>query len=175
MAHKSLNLNISGSVQTILILALLWLASALLFSNLGALDFWGDEVSSIEMSSGSLASTLTHVAEDNKHPPFYFILLNVWREWAGSSEYAVRLLSTIPALLAIVIVQKLGTILGNKTIGLISALIVVISPFMILFSRMARYYALTTLLAMLSLYLFLRILRGATDVSGLVILLLLLY
>jgi uncharacterized membrane protein len=65
----------------------------------------------------------------------------------------------MPALLSVVVILKLGTQLGNQRIGLISALLVALSPFLILFSRMARYYALSTLLAMLSLFLFFRILR----------------
>jgi uncharacterized membrane protein len=86
-------------------------------------------------------------------------LLNLWRAGTGSSEYATRFLSVIPALLSVLVTIKLGVRLGNSSIGLLSGLLLTVSPFFVLFSRMARYYALSTFLTGLSLWLFLKILR----------------
>jgi len=128
----------------------------LLTWRLGERCFWVDEINTVIWSQKPVASLLE---KTDVYPPLYFIIVHFWTQWFGQSEFAYRLISALPSVFTVLVLYKLGSELCNKSVGLLAAALLAFSPFFILFSRMARYYSLTTLLATLSFYFFLRVLR----------------
>ena len=81
--------------------------------------------------------------------PLYLILLRLWMSF-GKSDFVIRLFSVIIGVFNIFMVYKLSRLLFNKKIGLISAYLVAISSFVILYTRLARIYSLFGFLTILS-------------------------
>lgn len=146
-----------------LLLATLLLISALgatlRIHKLGAESIWLDEAYSIQISHGSLASIINETAKD-VHPPLYYFALHYWMQIFGDSEFSTRLLSALFGTLAIFALYKFATLLFNRTTGLLAALLLALSQFHLTFSQEARMYALLSLLSLLSLYFYIKLLTG---------------
>jgi len=128
--------------------------------HLGKESLWGDEVYSFGVANNANVFGIIKVAAlyDN-HPPFYYIILHYGGiKLFGTSEFAVRFPSLIFGVLAIPMIYLLGRRLFNEEVGLISALILAISPFNVEYSQEARMYSLLLFLALLSMYFFVRFL-----------------
>lgn len=150
----------SLSVSDIPLYLILLLAAFLLFFNLGARDYWSDEIFSLpkDIEDKNIRIVLEQSIRD-VHPPLYFFITYYWTELVGRGEAAVRSLSAIFALATIVFAYLLAVrILPGKAPRLY-LLLLATSPFFIFYSRMNRYYALTTLLSVAMVYFFLRMLK----------------
>ena len=137
------------------------LASVLLFVRLDAKSFWADELYTWTLAGHSPVTILSDVAAD-LHPPLYFILIHYWSLLVGQGEFALRYFSVAVSLLALSTIFALGRRLWDGRIGLAATLLTTLSPFFLLYSRMARYYSLTLLLALLSVLAFLKLLSKPT-------------
>ncbi len=131
------------------------LAALLLTVKLSFLNYWGDEMSTISYIEKGLPYILKNVIV---YPPLYLVMVYFWSHLFGTGEVSLRFISLLPSIFSIYLVYKLGRYVGGKKIGLLSAFLLTISPFFILFSRMARYYPLAMFLTLFSLYFFVRIL-----------------
>ena len=78
----------------------------------------------------------------------------------GQSEFSVRFPALIFGVLSIFMIYKLGKALFNPEIGLISALILAVSPFQIHYSQEARPYSLLMLLSLISTYYFVKFIKS---------------
>lgn len=139
-------------IPLVLILALGWL---LRLNGLDTESIWLDEATSILLGKAELP-TLVRMAAEDIHPPLYYILLHIWLRLGGDSAFAVRALSATVGLLSIAIIFCLGRALLSQTAGLISALLLAISPLHIWYSQETRMYALVTLLSLAASYWFWR-------------------
>ena len=98
--------------------------------------------------------------EEAQLPPLYFTLARAWAQFFGTSIWAIRSLSVVLSILAIVCAYWLGLELFESSVaGKISALLMSISPFQVLFSQEARPYSLWTLTILLSGIALLRAMR----------------
>jgi len=88
----------------------------------------------------------------------YYILLHFWLN-LGESEFVIRSLSAIFAVLAVPTVFTLGSRLFNKHIGLIAALVLTVNPFFIHYAQEARGYSLLLFLVSLSTLLLVMIIK----------------
>jgi hypothetical protein len=75
---------------------------ALRLALLGRQSYWIDELYSVNESNGSLRQ-LMDAGSTEVHPPLYALVLWVWMKIAGSSETSTRLLSTLIALVAVLV------------------------------------------------------------------------
>ena len=122
---------------------------------------WDDELYTIRLAqSPTLADIATGSAADI-HPPLHYLLMRGWIFIAGPTDYAVRFFSVVSAVLAIALSYALARRLVNSRLARWTILLLSVSPFFILYARMARYYVFAMLLGLLSLYLFLRLLQDA--------------
>jgi hypothetical protein len=80
----------------------------------------------------------------------------LWTRLFGSDEVALRSLTVFLGGLAVPVMALLGRRLFGRTAGLVSALLLAISPFFVHYEQTARSYALVVLLVLLSSYLFVR-------------------
>lgn len=123
----------------------------------GRLDYWGDEIGSLEGAAQPLGSILRGRGADF-HPPLYFLLLHGWQRVFGSGEYATRSLSVGASVAAIALTAVLARRVGLgqpwRAAGLLA-----LSPFWLLFCGMARYYSVAALVFVAALLALLHALR----------------
>jgi mannosyltransferase len=130
-------------------LGIMCLAIVLSLLFLGKKSIWLDEAISIAMAK-STWPTLWHVISHGEaNMGIYYILLHFWIK-IGDSEFVVRSLSLIFAVLTVPTVFALGSRLFSKRIGLLGALLITVNPFFIQWAQGARGYSLVLLFSTLS-------------------------
>jgi mannosyltransferase len=125
--------------------------AALRFHGIGAESLWLDEAAAVQFARGSLVNAVVQTALD-VHPPFYYVVLHFWMLVAGTSEAAVRLLSTVIGLLTVIAIHRFGLAVFSRATALVAALLVAISPFQVQFAQEARMYTLLVLLGIWSMH-----------------------
>jgi mannosyltransferase len=144
---------------------IVFLAAVLRFHNLGAQSFWNDEGSSYVQSTRSFADIASNAARDI-HPPGYYWLLSIWRQFVGDSEFALRSLSAFASVLTIAFTYALGKRLFNSAAGLAAALFVALNTFSIYYAQEARMYALLALWSVMGMWGLARALSYQSPVSS---------
>lgn len=139
-------------------LLILLLAFALRAYHLDFQSLWSDEGISLARSSLALPSLLQAVPVE--HVPGYFVLLHFWLRAAGDSDFALRLLSLWPSVLAVALIYRLGADFGSRPAGLTAALLASTSFFQIWYAQDARMYSWLLAAGLLSNWLFWRLLAG---------------
>lgn len=142
----------------ILIILILVFGAGLRFHHLDQESLWTDEMFSIKHTESNLIDS---VIQDELTPPGYFILLNQWIK-LGNSEFTLRSLSVIFDILSILLIYLLGSIY-NKKIGIIASIIYATTMIPIVYAQEARGFAMFTFLALLSTYIFIKILNQKED------------
>ena len=131
---------------------LLWLilaAGALLrLYALAAESFYFDEAYSV-WAAGHSAGWLIKVSTERIFPPLYYLLLHFWLP-LGKSEFAVRLLSVVFGLVSILGIYAVAKQLFDTRVGLLSALLLAISPLHLWYSQEARMYMVLLTLGLCS-------------------------
>jgi uncharacterized membrane protein len=141
--------------------AILLLGAVLLFSNLNLYDVWGDEVLTFPKGQ-SLQEVIEYTkhAGGTIHPPIYSLVQYLWiHSFAGYDLVKNRLIWALFGLISLALTYLLGRELFNRKVALAGALLFALSPFIVQYSRMVRYYTLTTLLTLLTMWLFARLKR----------------
>ena len=154
MTHKKI---FSYTVVFVLIVV----SAILLTFRLDALSYWGDEVGSIMYSRCGFFQMIDMLIAEDVHPPLYYMILHWWIDLWGESEFALRFLSVIPVIISIVFVYRIGKDFFSEKVGLLSALMFVMSPEIVLFGRMVRYYTLALLFGLMATYFFFKLLKKA--------------
>jgi len=128
------------------------IASWLLFNlDLEGLSLWTDELIAAEWTYLSFPEIVQHTVADY-HPPLYFLLLRLWTDYVGHSDFALRWFSVASGWLGVALLYRLGRAWGGRGVGWYSAALWGVSPLVMLYGRMARYYSLSALLGLLSTY-----------------------
>jgi len=135
------------------------LGALLRIYKLGSDSVWLDEAYSIQISHKSLPEIVEETSKD-VHPPLYYFALHYWIKLFGDSEFSSRLLSAVFGTLAILMIYCLSVLLFEHATGLLASLLLALSPFNIAFSQEARMYTLFILLALLSIYFFIKVLES---------------
>jgi hypothetical protein len=141
----SLNRKKYSNIYSYILLAIIiGLGLALRMYKLSEKSLWYDEVVSIF----------------HKRSIPHIIFLKYWINLFGYTEFALRLPAVIFGVMSIYIVYKIGDILFNKEIGLMSAFLLSVSTFHVLWSQQVRYYSLLVFLSLLSSFFFILTLRN---------------
>ncbi len=139
-------------------LALIVLSASLLrIVGLGKESIWLDEATSLVIARMNLPSVVAWAAGDI-HPPLYYLTLHFWLV-LGDSEFAVRALSAVLGIVAIVATYALANELFGGRVGLLAAALLALAPLHIWYSQQARMYVMVTVLSVLASYLLLLALR----------------
>ena len=109
--------------------------------------------------NGSPADTLRTLSHW-EFPPLYYLFLNVWSHVFGNSEWVLRFPSALFSSLTIIIIYKLGKELFNEGVGIISALLLLSSPFALPYAQYAKMYSLFWFLSAAAFLFFFRFLKG---------------
>lgn len=120
----------------------LLLASFLYLTNLNAVSFWEDESWLAIGISGSPLDLWQFASERGVHPPLYFYIAYFLEPFTGDGELALRWMSGLVGLVGVAWTYRLGATLADRRTGLIAALLVTGSIFLVYFARLARHYTL---------------------------------
>ncbi|MFW6069747.1 MAG: glycosyltransferase family 39 protein [bacterium] len=154
------------------LLLILLLGFALRAHDLGAQSMWSDEGLSLYRArlplQSVLAGTITvdGVVTQDTNPPFYFLLLNLWRTAAGEDVLALRFLGAALSLLAVPLLYATGRLLYSPRAGRWAALFLAVSPFHVWQAQVLRNYGLLITINLLSVYAILRFMAGSSRQRG---------
>lgn len=154
----------SKTYATLLLMILL--GTGLRVYHLDDQSMWSDEGLSLYRARQPLNElwdniiTVDGVDTQDTSPPFYFLLLHIVRAGAGESVFALRFLGAMAGIVAVPLMYQLGTAVFNRHIGLISAVLMAISPFHVWQSQILRNYGLLITLNLFSVYGLIRFLAG---------------
>ena len=107
--------------------------------NMARWSVWFDEAYGLYLIRFNFLEVAKYTSTD-VHPPLYYWMLKIWQTWFGNSEIALRSLSMVMIMIAIVFVYLLvrrafGVRVGAWTIALLA-----LSPMLIRYSEEARMY-----------------------------------
>ncbi len=91
--------------------------------------------------------------------PLYFLIQYLFWPLVGRSAFMLRFLSSVYALLGVVLTYKLGEALLSRWVGLAGALLTALLPLHLEYAQIARPYTLLTALSLASAYFLVRALR----------------
>jgi mannosyltransferase len=121
-----------------------------------------DESQSLWQTSRSALGVFYIVAQD-VHPPLYHQILHLWLMWVNDSVQGARFLSLIYFLISIPALYLLGKKSYNRSVGLWTALLFAVSPFMNWYGNEIRMYSLLTLFTILNQYFFVKLWKDASE------------
>ena len=123
----------------------------LLGLRLGAKSIWVDEAIGVKTARvHGVAAAFAHYRSSEVQPPLNNVILYVWTRIAGSSDAVVRIPSVVCAVACVPLLLLLAHRLVGRRAAWIAAYLFAVSPFVLLFGRMALYYVPTLLLALCS-------------------------
>jgi 4-amino-4-deoxy-L-arabinose transferase-like glycosyltransferase len=137
----------------------------------GTLDrqsLWFDEGLSVVFATRPLPELMHTLIYEDLHPPLYYLLLHFWMQVAGTSEWSVRLPSTLAAVLlvplAFAVVREVwghnrGTNGTWVIVGTAAAALVASSPFIAFYAQETRMYSIAAALALATTWAYLRATR----------------
>ncbi len=128
-----------GRQDLVILLGLVLLATSLRVYHLDFQSLWSDEGISLLRASLPLGEMLQTMPVE--HAPGYFLLLGFWLRLTGTSDFALRLLSLWPSVLAVAMVYRLAADMGSRRAGLVAALLLAINPFQVWYAQEARMYS----------------------------------
>ena len=117
------------------------LAAAVFSYRLGSSSLFLDEVYTWYTVRGDLAGLESHVVDQEVAPPLYYLLLHGWVLVTGAdSETMLRIPSVAAGVALVASVYWLGSLLGGRRAGLLSAALIAVSPLALLYAQQARAY-----------------------------------
>ncbi len=138
---------------------LLLFAFCLRIYQLGVQSIWFDEGWSWHLAAMPLADMATTTAGD-RSPVLYYVLLHLWIQLAGSSEFAMRYLSLITDGVTVALVIATSKLLMGRTkhalAPLLAGLLYTICPFAVFYAQETRMYAQVAMFCTASSYALLR-------------------
>ena len=159
--HTSFQVRLLGGRQlslnwtTVALAILVTMAAALRLYKIDASGLWVDEIFTALFASPD--KTFAEVAQGPLNsplptPPLWFWITHVFVLLFGTGDVVVRLPSVIAGALGVWAICKVGETLFDRSIGLVSALLLTVSPAHLYHSREARFYAAIVLFSLLTLY-----------------------
>lgn len=124
---------------------------------------WFDELTSVGHMGVfdppySPTQILDSIAEkSSQHMPLFFVLGSGWAQVVGWSQVALRLISAFVGLLLVACMYRFGADFINRRTGLISALLLGSSAFMVIYLHEIRMYSLFMMLTVMHTWLYWRI------------------
>jgi len=115
-------------------------------------SLFGDEISTYFIVVGNNLGRVLQLVHSNQEttPPLYFVVAWATKGFLGSPVQSIRLISLVTGTATIPLTFLLGLLTVGRRAGLVGAVCVALSPFMIFFSTEARPYMLVLFLGLLS-------------------------
>ncbi|MGB2787585.1 MAG: glycosyltransferase family 39 protein [Candidatus Saccharimonadaceae bacterium] len=133
---------------------------AISLGNITRWSIWFDEAFSVYLTRFSFTDATYYTAVD-VHPPLYYWLLKIWQAMFGNSELALRSMSLVFVVVAMVFVYLLIRKMFDRRAAGWTMLFMVLSPMLVRYSEEARMYGLLMAIVAAATY----VLVNATEKS----------
>ena len=110
-------------------------------------DLWLDEALTVNVARLPLSHLPAALRHDGS-PPLYYVLLHAWMRLFGTSDAAVRSLSSLCAVASLPLAWMAGKRVGGRVAALGTLTLLASSPFAIRYATEARMYSLAILLVL---------------------------
>ncbi len=152
-------------IDLIICSALVIIGFNILVYNLDAKTLYWDEVYTTYVSRKAPLEIINHLYSIKTNPPLFYlishpIVINY------NSDFIIRLIPLTFGLLSIIAIYFFNLSINNRATALLSATLLMILPYFILYSKFFKMYTLFTLLSILSYHFFFKILyrkKGKND------------
>jgi mannosyltransferase len=141
--------------------AIVALGAILRLVALGHKSFWLDEIASVAIARLPGPGFWSMLWHEEGNMALYYVLLRPWLHF-GVSEASVRLLSVLVGVASIFMMYALARLLVSETSARLTTLFFALNACAIAVSQEARGYSLLVLGALLSTYLFVRLVEQPT-------------
>jgi mannosyltransferase len=125
-------------------------AASLDLHNLGSQAFWLDEAISDAIANSHGMAFVELAFERESSMALYYLALHGWLKLLNSSDFNIRLLSTVFAVATVPAFYLLAAKLFDPKIGLVAAILIAVNPLFLSYAQEARSYTMTVFLALLS-------------------------
>ena len=148
--HDVVSRKHSSRLETLLLIAILVVATWLRAYNLDGSSLWSDEGNTWALLSRSFGQIARDAAADI-HPPGYYWLLKVWTSIFGTSVNGMRSFSVLAGVAVVFVVYGIGKRLDAyesariSWLALLAALLAALNPLQIYYGQEARMYILLAL------------------------------
>jgi hypothetical protein len=116
-------------------------------------NIYGDEPFTIFKAQESISDIINIVKNGEPNPPLFMILVHMWIKLFGLSTFNLRILPLLFNSLTVIFIYLFGSkYIKNKFVGIIAALIFLLSMRHFFFATEVRTYSLMSLCAAASLY-----------------------
>lgn len=147
----------SSGKSTFLFILFTAVIAVLVYSyKLSEICFWIDEIQTTTYIKNSFSEMIRLVVQKEACPPLYYIMLYIAHLLGADSELTLRIPSLILAFASILTIYFLAKELYGKKEGIISSILLSISPLFIICARDARLYSFFIFVNALLSLLFLR-------------------
>jgi len=147
------------SKYDIFLIIIIVLGILLSFIQIGKADIHNDEAILIFISQQNIQNQIKLIKTTEYNPPLYNLFLSFWGKINNSIAW-FRILSAITYIILIFYIYKLSKLVFDKKTGFIASLISMLSFELIFYARFVKHYILITLLAVLSLYTFIKFIKN---------------
>lgn len=126
-----------------------------LFLTLPGVHLRDDEELSYRTTSEGFDYTLWYTTYQDVHPPVWFSIFWIWRQWVGISEIAGRMQAVLFSMLTLAFVYRCGREwFGHALYGLFAVIACGVSAYHVYYALEIRPYALIVLFATISMWRF---------------------
>ncbi|MFZ1250126.1 MAG: glycosyltransferase family 39 protein [Candidatus Microsaccharimonas sp.] len=114
-------------------------------------SIWFDEAHSILLAHQPI-DRLIHLAAVDVHPPIYFLVLKAWATFFSWGDVSLRILGAVMAAALVGAVALLAKTIFGRRAGVLAAVFVALSPFIIRYDFELRMYSLAAIIVVLATY-----------------------
>jgi len=130
------------SINEIILLAILFIASVLRFWNFTNMPYMHDELSALMRANfGNIFDVINSVKTTDFHPIGVYVFVHYWSMIFGDNEMIIKLPFIICGIVAIYYSYKIAEKWFNPTVGLFTAACLATLQFPIMYSQLERPYA----------------------------------
>jgi mannosyltransferase len=145
------------SIIPLLLLFIIW---AIYLFSIRLTHMHTDEYLVYYQTRATLADAFQHQTYQDVHPPLWFTFFWFWRQFVGISEFAGRMQAILFSMITLSLVYRIGRDwFGARRYGVLAMALLGVSSYHVAYALEIRPYALTMLLAALSMLCFGRWLR----------------
>jgi hypothetical protein len=129
-------------------------------ATLDAQSYWLDELVTVSLLDRGFGDMLSGVRETEATPYLYYVLAWPWAQAFGLGEIGLRSLSALVGTAAIPVAYGAGAAFCSRRVGVVSAALVAVHPFLVWYAQEARSYSLLVLFGACSVLFLARALRA---------------
>lgn len=126
-----------------------------------------DEFAIMSIAKLDIINMLKTIATEDYHAPLYYFVAHIFSSFENKF-ILLRILNTIFSLINTYFFYKIGKILISKKAGYILALIFAINHLQISVANFCKFYCLSILLTTISVYYFIKLLKGLNSENKLI-------